>query len=262
MKKILSFVLAMVCLLALAGCGGGAKKTDAPDSKAPAEKVLRVGTDADYPPFEYYQEASKAFIGFDIGLMQGLATEMGYSKVEFVDLEFNNLLPSLKDGQVDAVISCMNITDERRKMADFTEPYLKSYNVVIAAAGTEARSADGVRGKRIAAEIGSIHEKQAKKYSDAVIESGGAEEAIKLILAKKADFAIMDHFTARFYMNNFYNGKLAIVAALPGETDTDIAIAVAKGNQELLDRLNAGLRKYREAAAFYQLQTTYFGKLK
>ena len=162
MKKILSFVLAMVCLLALAGCGGGAKKTDAPASKAPAEKVLRVGTDADYPPFEYYQEASKAFIGFDIGLMQGLATEMGYSKVEFVDLEFNNLLPSLKDGQVDAVISCMNITDERRKMADFTEPYLKSYNVVIGAAGTAARSADAMKGKRIAAEIGSIHEKQAK----------------------------------------------------------------------------------------------------
>ncbi|MBQ9572447.1 MAG: transporter substrate-binding domain-containing protein [Acidaminococcaceae bacterium] len=262
MKKILSFVLAMVCLLALAGCGGGAKKTDAPAPKAPAEKVLRVGTDADYPPFEYYQEASKTFIGFDIGLMQGLATEMGYSKVEFVDLEFNNLLPSLKDGQVDAVISCMNITDERRKMAAFTEPYLKSYNVVIAAAGTEARSADAMRGKRIAAEIGSIHEKQAKKYSDAVIESGGAEEAIKLILADKADFAIMDHFTALFYMNNFHNGKLAIVAALPGETDTDIAIAVAKGNKELLDRLNAALGKYRENAAYHQLKTTYFGKLK
>ena len=262
MKKIMSFVMAIVCLLAFAGCGGGAKKTDAPAQKAAAEKVLRVGTDADYPPFEYYQESSQTFIGFDIGLMQGLATEMGYSKVEFVDLEFNNLLPSLKDGQVDAVISCMNITDERRKMADFTEPYLKSSNVVIGAAGTKAGSADVMKDKRIAAEIGSIHEKQAKKYSGTVTECGGAEEALKLVMADKADFAIMDNFTARFYMNNFYNGKLNIVAALPGETDNDIAIAVAKGNKELLDKLNAALGKYRAAAAYYQLQTTYFGKLK
>lgn len=263
MKKILSFVLVMVCLLAFAGCGGHAPKAGAPShQEAHAEKVLRVGTDSDYPPFEYYQEATKAFIGFDIELMQGLAREIGYSKVEFVDLEFNNLLPSLKDGQVDAVISCMNITDERRKMADFTEPYLKSYNVVIGAAGTKAGSTDIMKGKRVAAEIGSIHEKQAKQYSGTVIECGGAEEALKLVMADKADFAIMDHFTALFYMNNFHNGKLAIVGALPGEKETDIAIAVAKGNKELLDKLNAALGKYRENAAYHQLKTTYFGKLK
>ena len=120
MKKILCFVLAILCLLAVAGCGGGAKKAEVPAQKqAAAEKVLRVGTDADYPPFEYYQESTKAFIGFDVELVQGVAREMGYSRVEFVDLEFNNLLPSLKDGQVDAVISCMNITEERKKAAEF-----------------------------------------------------------------------------------------------------------------------------------------------
>ena len=263
MKKIMSFVLAVVCLLTLAGCGGHVPKAGAPSHlDAHTGKVLRVGTDSDYPPFEYYQETTKAFIGFDIELMQGLAKELGYTKVEFVDLEFNNLLPSLKDGQVDAVISCMNVTDERKKMADFTEPYLVSSNVVIGAPGTKAGSPDVMKGKRIAAEIGSIHEKQAKQYSNDVIECGGAEEALKLILAKKADFAIMDNFTARFYMTNFYNGKLSIVAALPDEKDNGIAIAVNKGNKELLDKLNEGLRKYRESATYYQLKNNYFGKLK
>ena len=98
MKKILCFVLAIVCLLAVAGCGGHApQQAGAPVHKeSHTEKVLRVGTDADYPPFEYYQESTKAFIGFDVELIQGVAREAGYSKVEFVDLEFNNLLPSLK----------------------------------------------------------------------------------------------------------------------------------------------------------------------
>ena len=116
MKKILCFVLSILCLLAVAGCGGGTQKAEVPVQKqAASEKVLRVGTDADYPPFEYYQESTKAFIGFDVELVQGVARELGYSRVEFVDLEFNNLLPSLKDGQVDAVISCMKVFRKNAK---------------------------------------------------------------------------------------------------------------------------------------------------
>jgi polar amino acid transport system substrate-binding protein len=51
------------------------------------------------------------------------------------------------------------------------------------------------------------------------------------------------------------------MAELPDDTGTAIGIAVAKGNKELLDKLNAGLRKYREDAAYYQMKNTYFGKL-
>ena len=261
MRKILCFVFTIICLLAVAGCGGGEKKADVSAPKAPEEKVLVVGTDADYPPFEYYQETTKTFIGFDIELMQGLAREMGYNRVEFVDLEFNNLLPSLKDKQVDAVISCITITEERLKDVDFTEPYLIGSNVVVSPFGMESGSADAIKGKRIAVEVGSIHAKQAKKYSGTVIECAGAEDALKQVLDKKADFAITDNYTARFYITNFYKGKLAVMAELPGDKDTGIGIAVAKGNKELLTKLNAGLRKYREDAAYYQLKKNYFGKL-
>ena len=262
MKKILCLVLTVVFLLTVAACGGGTKKADAPVPKqAAAEKVLRVGTDSDYPPFGYYQEATKTFIGFDIELMQGVAREMGYSRVEFVDLEFNNLLPSLQDGQVDAVIACMTVTDERKKKADFTEPYLITSNVAISASGTESRSVEAMKEKRIAVEVGSIHAKQAEKYSKNVIACSNAEEALKLILAKEADYAIMDNYTARFFITNYFNGKLAVMAELPDDTHTNIGIAVAKGNKEMLDKLNAGLKGYRELAAYHQLKKSYFGKM-
>jgi len=264
MKKILCFVFAIICLLAVAGCGGHApKQAGAPaHQESHTENVLRVGTDADYPPFEYYQGSTKAFIGFDVELIQGVAREAGYNKVEFVDLEFNNLLPALKDGQIDAAISCINITGDRKQAADFTEPYLVSSNVVVGAAETKPGSADLMKGKRIAAEIGSIHEKQVKKYSDSVLESGGAEEALKMIVDKKADFAVMDQYTARFFITNFYSGKLHVVATLPDESDNGIGIAVAKGNAKLLAKLNEGLQKYQAQASFLQLRNNYFGKLK
>lgn len=256
MKKVVSLVLAIICLLAVAGCGGGTKKAE-----APGEKVLRVGTSANYPPFAYYQGASKTFIGFDVELMQGVAREAGFSKVEFVDMEFNKLLPALKDKQVDAVISCLTVTDERKGMADFTQPYLVSANVAVGLSDTKTRSVGAMKDKRIAAEAGSIHVKQAKQYSGTVVECGGAEEALKLVMDKKANFAILDNYTARFYITHFYKGKLSVVAELQEDTDTRVGIAVAKGNTELADKLNKGLRKYREDAAYYQLKNTYFGKL-
>lgn len=261
MKKILYVILTVMCLFALAGCGG-TKKADAPAPKpVAAEKVLRVGTDSDYPPFGYYQEATKTFIGFDVELIQGVAREMGYSRVEFVDLEFNNLLPSLKDGQVDAVIACMTITDERKKVADFTEPYLVSSNVAVSASGTEARGIDAMKDKRIAVEVGSIHAKQAKNYSGNIIACSNAEEALKMVLDKKADYAIMDNYTARFFITNYFNGKLSVMAALPDDTRTNIGIAVAKGNKEMVEKLNAGLQDYQKLAAYHQMKKSYFGKM-
>ncbi len=263
MKKFLCFVLMIICLLSVVGCGSDAQQGSAPAQKqAAAEKVLRVGTDADYPPFEYFQEASKTFTGFDIEMMRGVAQEIGYSKVEFINLEFNNLLPSLKDGQVDAVISCINITDARRQMADFTEPYLKSSNVAVAPFGTPFGSPAVLRDKRIAVEIGSIYVQEAKKYSTNIIECSSGEETLKLVQEKKADFAILDNYTARFYIANIFKNKLAITAELDNKEHHDIGIAVAKGNKELLAKLNAGLSKYRTTANFQQLKNTYFGKLK
>ena len=208
----------------------------------------------------YYQEMNKTFLGFDVELIQGVARKMGYTRVEFVDLEFNNLLPSLQDGQVDAVISCMTITDERRKMVDFTEPYLISSNVVIGSVDTKATNLDAMKDKRIAAEVGSVHANQAKQYSQNVITCSSAEEALKLVMDKKADFAIVDNHTAGFFITNFYNGKLTVMAELPGDKDKGIGIAVAKGNKELADRLNEGLREYMQTASYLQMKKTYFGK--
>ena len=263
MKRIMSVMLAVICVLAITGFSGGADQADVfVRQEAPTEKVLRVGTTIDYPPFAYYQEATQTYIGFDIELMQDLGSEMGYDKVEFVQMGFNDLLPSLQEGKVDAVISCMTVTDERREAADFTAPYLEGVKSgVVAPSGAEACSADAMNKKRIAVEAGSVHANRVKQYSNAVIECGSAEEALKLVLDQKADFAVMDNYTARFYITNFYRDKLNLMAELPGDTETGVGIAAAKGNQEMLDKLNAALQNYRGNAAYHQTKRYYFGRL-
>ena len=262
MKKFLSVMLAIICLLAVTGFSGGANQADRVlRQEASTEKVLRVGTASNDPPFAYYQAATDTHIGFDIELMQGLSREMGYDKVEFVNTDFNQLLPSLQEGKVDAVIACMTVTDERKEAADFTASYLEGVRaVVVAPYGMEA-GADAMQGKRIAVEAGSVHVNQAKQYSETVIECGSVEEALKLVLDKQADFAVMDNYTARFFIANFYRDQLTLVADLSDGAESGIGIAVAKGNQEMLDKLNASLQNYRETAAYYQIKRSYFGRL-
>ena len=262
MKKVLSIVLAIMSLFAFTGFVRDAEKGDRPvRQEAPAEKVLRVGADSSAPPFAYYQQASKTCIGFDVELMRGLAGSMGYDRVEFVPADSNNLLPSLQNGKVDAAIFSRNVTDEQRRAVDFTEPYLERSGVAIALSGTEVQSAEDMKDKRIAVEAGSAYAKHANQYSDAVILCGNAEEALKMVLEQKADFAVMDNYTARFYVANFYKDKLKLMAGWPDDTGTGVGIAVAKGNQEMLDKLNAALQNYRGTAAYYQTKRSYFGRL-
>ncbi len=82
--------------------------------------VLRVGTNAAYPPFEYKE--GETYTGFDMALLERLSMDLGFS-YEIVDMEFNALLPALGNGQLDMVIAAMVKTDERDAHCDFTEPY-------------------------------------------------------------------------------------------------------------------------------------------
>ena len=101
-----------------------------------------------------------------------------------------------------------------------------SSNVVIGSVDTKAANLEAMKDKRIAAEVGSVHVNQAKQYSQNVITCSSAEEALKLVMDKKADFAIVDNHTAGFFITNFYNGKLTVMAELPGDKDKGIGIAV------------------------------------
>lgn len=98
MKKFFMLMFCVVMAFALAGCGGSNEKNA---SQAPECKVLKVATDANFPPFEFYQEQSKVHTGFDIALVKAVAKQMGYEKVEFVNVDFKNILTGLQDKKYD-----------------------------------------------------------------------------------------------------------------------------------------------------------------
>ena len=108
MKKLLVFLMmaVMACSMMLAGCGGDKKEA----KKAEPAKVLRVGTEPAFAPFEFPKEGSKELTGFDIELIQAIGKQMG-TKVEIAGMGFDALIPALNAGNIDAAIAGMTITE-------------------------------------------------------------------------------------------------------------------------------------------------------
>ena len=132
------------------------------DSGTDAKKVLKVGTSADYPPFEYVDTAkSDEIIGFDIDLAKMLAEELGY-ELDIQDMDFNGLIPALQAKSIDFVIAGMDGDDEKRKqVVDFTEPYFTATNFVIFKKDSGIESIEDLKGKKVGAQTASIQEKSA-----------------------------------------------------------------------------------------------------
>jgi polar amino acid transport system substrate-binding protein len=113
------FALVLVMSLLLAACGGAAGGSQLDVIKKAG--VIKVGTSADYPPFEYIDESGNK-AGFDIELMEEIAKRLGV-KVEWVDMPFDSLIAGVQEGKIDISISAFNYTEERDQVVDFSDTY-------------------------------------------------------------------------------------------------------------------------------------------
>ena len=93
-----------------------------------SSKVVKLGTNAAFPPFEYVE--GKDIVGFDITMGQNIAKDLGV-KLEVVDMAFDSLIPALASGAIDFIAAGMSVTEERKKNVDFSLPYYQSKQVII-----------------------------------------------------------------------------------------------------------------------------------
>ena len=107
----------LIMSLGLVGCG----KQEA----AKGAKVLKVGSEASFAPFEFQDEGSKDYVGFDMDLVKAVGKQMGY-EVQVQNVAFDGLIPALESGNIDLAISAMTITKERSEKVTFSSPYYKS----------------------------------------------------------------------------------------------------------------------------------------
>ncbi len=152
----------LAALSLLSACGGGAKADGNEDSgnhgedKIKSAGVLKVGTEAQYAPYEF-KDADAKIVGADIALAQKIADDLGV-KLEVVDMKFEGIIPAVQSGQVDLGIAAFSNTPERAKEVDFSNIYDKSEQMLVVDAQNKDKytSVDALSGLKVGAQKGTI----------------------------------------------------------------------------------------------------------
>lgn len=225
---------------------------------AHAAEKIRFASSATYPPFESLDRENQ-LVGFDIDLAKALCQQMK-ADCTFTNNAFDSLIPSLKFRRYDAVISGMDITPDRSKQVDFTQPYYANSAIVIARKG-KFDDFSQLKGKRIGVENGTTHQKflQDKHPEVVMVAYDSYQNAILDMKNGRLDGVFGDSAVVNQWLKT--NNDLATVGDHVTDTDyfgTGLGIAVRKGNDELREKLNSALAEMKANGSWQQLNQKWF----
>ena len=259
MKKFMAALLAAVMTMSLlTACGGSeeAAKTETAatedgKSAALADGVLTVGTNAEFPPFEYVNDAGEPD-GFDIALIKAIGEKLGV-EVVVENMEFASLVSSI-GSKIDVSIAGMTVTEDRLKNVNFTDTYTTASQVVIVKEGSPITSVADLEGKILGVQLGTTGDIYASDVEGAGIERySKGFEAIQSLTTDKIDAVIIDQEPAKVFVSE--NEGLIILEE--HFTDEEYAIAIAKDNEELVEAMNGALAALKESGKLDEIIGKY-----
>lgn len=241
MKKLMLILVCVVCCLYFVSCG----------SKSKGKKVLIVGTNPEFAPFEY-MEGDK-IEGFDIDLMQEICKRIG-KEMEIKSMNFDGLLPALQSKKIDVIIAGMTATEDRKKHVDFTQNYyISKQNLIVDK--QEIKNLEELRGKKIGVVLGYTGDVFISSRPDYLVERFNSSSAAILALqSKKVAAVILDEEPAKQYAKQ---NKGLYVRTIDGGTE-EYAIALHKDDKALLAEIEKALTELKIDGTYHKLYKRYF----
>ncbi|WP_146551758.1 basic amino acid ABC transporter substrate-binding protein [Rummeliibacillus sp. SL167] len=246
-KKLLSMLmLVMAVSMILAACGSdGAKDSSSKDSNK-KEKLI-AGTEATFAPFESMDDNGKV-VGIDVDVLKAIGEETG-KEFEVKNIGWEPVFQQVTNGEIDLGASGITITDERKETYDFTEPYYEATQLIVVKKDSKVKSLQDLKDKKIAVQINTTGHIAAQKLQGKTSPKIKAYEnqplAFQEVINGSVDAAIGDNAVVIEYLKNNPDAKLKTVEDDAFEKEY-YGFMVKKGNKEVLDVLNEGLKKMKE----------------
>ncbi|MGE5574316.1 MAG: basic amino acid ABC transporter substrate-binding protein [Bacillota bacterium] len=220
--------------------------------------VLKVGCDVAFPPFEWQDEQTGEFKGFDIDLIKAVAEEMGM-KAEIVNTAWDGILPGLLNGNYDVIVSGMTITDERAQSVSFSDPYFTAGQVIVVRKDTEdITQPSDLKGRKVSVQINTTGDFAASKIEGIgeIKRFNLAPDAFLELKNGSADACVMDIAVAADAVKN--DDSLKIVGA--PFTVEYYGIAMRKDREDLLKSINKALATLKSTGKYDEIYARYFGE--
>lgn len=203
------------------------------------EGKLIVSTNAEFPPYEYYD--ANEIVGIDIEIAQAIADKLGL-ELEVKDGAFDAIIAEVVSGKADIGIAGMTVTDERKQNVDFSDSYATGTQVIIVKEDSEIKSAADLEGKSIGVQLGTTGDIMATDIKDSKVEQyNKGMDAVQALSQGKIDAVIIDSEPAKFYEKEV-SGLKILDEAFAVE---DYAIALKKGNTALQSKINEALKELK-----------------
>lgn len=265
MKKIIAMLLVVLAVFSLAACGAEkpAETTKAPeetteaaatlDSQVLKKGTLIVGMCSDYPPFESLDDNGN-IIGFDPDMAKYIAsvitTEDGTPyEIEFVNMDFHNIISALQLDQVDLGIAAFSYNPERQ--CAFSTPYYSSAQVVAVRADSDIESIEQLNGKLVVAGQGTVGYDAAVEMIEGaeVTNAGGSYLTMfEMVRTGQCDAIVADLSVTETYVAS---GNFKIIDTL---TSDELCITVKQGNDLIVEAVNKAIEEFFASGKYEELR--------
>ena len=280
-KKVLAITMAALMAASLTACGGGAKETaaaattaeekaedttaaeskdetsaEAAETEAAKEAAggkLVMATNAEFPPYEYHD--GDAIVGIDAEIAKAIADELGM-ELEIEDIAFDSIIPEIVSGKADMGLAGMTVTEDRMQSVDFSDTYAKASQKIIVTEYSEIASPDDLKGVIVGVQLGTtgdIYVSDLEADGTTVERYSKGFEAVQALSQGKIDAVVIDGEPAKTFVAETEGLKILEESF----TDEEYAIAVKKGNTELLEKINGALKTLKDNGTLDEIVAKY-----
>lgn len=248
MKKILAIILCAVMVFAFAGCASFRTYDEIKE-----DGKLVVATNATFPPYEF-RDDNGDFAGIDIEIMQAVGEYLGL-EVVITDIEFDAIITSVSSGKADIGIAGMTVTEERLVNVDFSDTYATGKQVVITASDSGINGVADLAGKKVGVQTGTTGDIYASDDDTigSVEQFNSGTEAVLALSQGKIDAVIIDNEPAKKYIEKYEN----LVIIDEEYTYEEYAMCIAKGNTELVEKINEALKALKDSGELQKIIDKY-----
>jgi cystine transport system substrate-binding protein len=256
------YLLSFILLLALAGCGQTTKekKTTTAWDKIKNKGTLVVATSGTLYPTSYHEDKTNNLTGYDVEVVKEVAKRL-HLKVQFKEMGFDGILPSLQSGMVDLAANDIGVTKEREKSFDFSEPYKFSFGSMLVRKADQSgiHSFNDLKGKKAAGAATSIFSQIAKQNGAQIVTYGNVSNDVYLrdVALGRTDVILNDYYLQSIAVKMMPQFNLEVnpnLFYMPSYS----ALVTKKGNKELMSRVNTTLDEMKKDGTLSKLSKEFF----
>lgn len=259
-KKMILSALCVMTILPLAACGGSEQAASGESEQAEQKQVWTIGTNAEYPPFEY-QEGGE-IVGFDIDIIKAIGEAQGV-EVKVEHMGWDPMFDAIDKGKADVAVGAITIRDDRKELYDFSDPYFEAKQLILVKEGSDITSLDSLEGKKIGVQSATTGEKVLQEKFGVTYEGiKGYEDtpsAVDDLLNGRLDAVVADNAVVMEFIKKLGGEGLKMVDD-PAFAAEYYGIMVKKGNAEVLAQINEGFTKIKESGKYDEIFAKYFAE--